>query len=371
MAHGTQRGFGLYTLAPRAVKIEWVGLLDAQVYTGGGELGQRDLIDAGRRRGHVISESPFLRRRPQRVLRRSRIYRGLRVDWDADLFVLANLRNAPRLGLRIPDGVVARALSTGRAAVLADAWVDTCELDMPCGGNPVSCPATCDRAWANWLWGNAAIAVFLSPMQERMVESVLDVPLPRLRIVRRPYIDVERFRPLGLQRDIDVLYVGHIDERKGYSDLVRSFGAERLTLVGRNGLEGPLAGTYLGEFPHERLPEIYNRARVFAHLPQWFEPMGRTVIEAALCGCEIVVNDRVGAMSFEEPERSDPAVVRRSLDRFGTSSRRQPEPCRQRAIDSGERLPAHRLAPSRHHRPPPMAPMLRMGATTASHAARR
>ncbi|MDP9223362.1 MAG: glycosyltransferase [Actinomycetota bacterium] len=153
-------------------------------------------------------------------------------------------------------------------------------------------------------------------MQYRMIKSVLGVQLPTHCIIRYPFIDVSRFKPLGLRRDIDVLYVGTISEAKGYRNLVERFDTSRLVFAGRHELNEPVVGTYLGELPYRELPELYNRARIFAHLPQWYEPMGRTVIEAALCGCDVVTNERVGVTSFPRREWIDPTVVRGNADRF-------------------------------------------------------
>jgi hypothetical protein len=41
-----------------------------------------------------------------------------------------------------------------------------------------------------------------------------------------------------------------------------------------------------------------NRAKNFVFLPRWPEPQGRVVVEAALSGCKLIVNENVGAMSF-------------------------------------------------------------------------
>jgi len=41
-----------------------------------------------------------------------------------------------------------------------------------------------------------------------------------------------------------------------------------------------------------------NRAKNFVYLPRWPEPQGRVVVEAALSGCNLIVNENVGAMSF-------------------------------------------------------------------------
>ena len=37
--------------------------------------------------------------------------------------------------------------------------------------------------------------------------------------------------------------------------------------------------------------------------------MGRAVVEAALCGCELVLNDRVGVTSYEPRDWQEPSRV--------------------------------------------------------------
>ena len=298
------------------MRIAWLSFLDVNSFSGGGELAQRDLIRIGRERGHTITESPFLRGRAQRALRRSRLYRRVEVDWNADVFVLSNLRNCPHLNLPFPGDVLERVLASRRVALVEDAWVDTCEFDMPCGGDPQACPSGCDREWSRNLFARSQIAVFVSPMQQRMIKSVLEVALPPHQILRRPFIDTQMFIHLGLERDIDVLYVGTISEAKGYQNLTRTYDSDRLTFVGPSVLSEPITGTYLGALPYEALPELYNRARTFAHLPQWYEPMGRTVVEASLCGCEVVTNERVGVTSYPKPDWADPVVIEGNGERF-------------------------------------------------------
>ena len=298
------------------MRISWLTYLDPFVLSGGGELHNRLLIETGRRRGHQITVSPWLRGRAQRMMRRARLTRRVPIDWDADLFVLANIRNHGPRRDRFPETAVDRALSTGRAVVLADAWVDVCALDLPCDGDRSRCPATCSRAFADKLYGAARAAVFVSPMQRRLIESIIDVPLPGAVIYSRPQIDTSLFHPLGMERDIDVLYVGTIKKEKGYENLIERFGPDRLTFVGPNALDEPIQGTWLGPMAYEKLPSIYNRATTFAHLPEWMEPMGRTVVEAALCGCELVLNDRVGVTSYEPRDWQEPSRVQHNAELF-------------------------------------------------------
>lgn len=298
------------------MRISWLSYLDPFVFSGGGELSNRGLIEVGRRRGHQITVAPWLRRRPQRLARRLGLSRRISVDWDADLFVLANIRNEGPRSDRFPEHIVHRALATGRSVVMANAWVDVCTLDLPCAGNRSDCPNTCSRAWANTLYGAAWGAVFVSPMQRRLIESVIDVKLPDTVILSRPQIDTSTFRPLGMERDIDVLYVGTINEAKGYDNLIERFGEDRVTFVGPNHSGRQIRGTWLGHVPNEALPELYNRAKIFAHLPKWIEPMGRTVVEAALCGCELVLNERVGVTSYEAADWKDARRVQGNAERF-------------------------------------------------------
>jgi glycosyltransferase involved in cell wall biosynthesis len=316
------------------VRIAWISFLDVNIFSGGGELGQRELIDIGRARGHTIVESAFLRGKLQRTLRRTLRHSGLKVDWNADMFVLANIRNCPQLGLPFPQLLIDKILATGRVALVEDAWVDTCALDMPCDGEPSRCPEACDRRWSNDLFARVQMTIFLSPMQQRMVNAVLNAPRPRFQLVRHPYIDVTRFTRRDVRRDIDVLYVGVINEAKGYHNLIERFGPNRITFVGRSCIDGPVAGTYLGEIPYEELPTIYNRARTFAHLPEWCEPMGRTVIEAALCGCDVVTNERVGVTSFPRADWTDPDVIRGNGERFWVEFERAVEELRDGPVTS-------------------------------------
>ena len=298
------------------MRVAWIAYLDPYAYSGGGELSQRMLIEEGRRRGHVITLSPFLRRRPQRIVRRSRLWRHLRVDWSADVFILSNLRNAPHVGARIPSRIIDRTLNSGRAVIHQQAWVDVCPFDLPCAGQRESCRPDCSRDFADSLYSRARVAVFNSQMQRDAIARVLGVPLPPIQILEGPLVDADLFKPSGAQRDIDVLYVGTINADKGYYNLLERFGPDRLTFVGPNHLGEPVQGRYLGRIPHGELPAIYSRARIFAHLPRWLEPMGRTVVEAALCGCEIVVNDRVGVTSLPSDLWRDRDYVRNTAARF-------------------------------------------------------
>ncbi len=52
---------------------------------------------------------------------------------------------------------------------------------------------------------------------------------------------------------------------------------------------------YLPPARYEELPRIYNQHEYCIHMPQGWEPSGRTPWEGFLCGCKPLVNGRVGS----------------------------------------------------------------------------
>lgn len=108
-------------------------------------------------------------------------------------------------------------------------------------------------------------------------------------------------------RDVDFVYVGRIDASKGIEELAAAWTEFRresrrsLLVVGRphdSHLLDPLRS-----FPEvsirpavawDDLPGVFGRSRA-AIAPSRREPYGQTLIEAAACGCAVVVSDRVSS----------------------------------------------------------------------------
>jgi glycosyltransferase involved in cell wall biosynthesis len=133
----------------------------------------------------------------------------------------------------------------------------------------------------------------------RTVNGLLDNKYIDRSVWIRPIIDVQKFRNLQIKRDIEYLYVGSITEYKGYDNIKKRFGhLSDFWFVGHNATNEKLFGRHIEYIPNNEIPILLNRAKNFVHLPVWMEPMGRTVVEAALCGCNIISNDNVGALSF-------------------------------------------------------------------------
>lgn len=57
-----------------------------------------------------------------------------------------------------------------------------------------------------------------------------------------------------------------------------------------------------GAVPYKMLPRIYSESSHVIHLPVALEAAGRTLVEGALCGCGVIMNDKVGIASFRDTD---------------------------------------------------------------------
>jgi hypothetical protein len=73
---------------------------------------------------------------------------------------------------------------------------------------------------------------------------------------------------------------------------------------------GQLAPSGSVQVPYDQMPDLLARYKTFVYLPTALEPFCRVVAEAWAAGCELVVNNLIGARYWieEEPERLDTAA---------------------------------------------------------------
>lgn len=299
--------------------VNYVSFLDPRVYGGGGEMITRRLIEVGASRGHDIRITSA---RP----RREALHTQPDVTLLADMFNYA--RTYMSLGAwRSFASRFMEGLSRQRPFVhITTAYADVCNLGhLPCSGNAAEqCPfkplplgrqalmrdfsgqCFATRAMVRHLYQTASLNVFLSPLHKNTTERVLGSPLGNSFILK-PTIDTSLFRNSDQRRDIEYLFVGLICEAKGLAEMRQRFGDSDIHLIGPKAPDAQLDfGRYLGRIPNGQLPGWMQRARNFVFLPRWPEPQGRVVAEAALCGCNIIGNGNVGALSFHF-DLSDPA----------------------------------------------------------------
>lgn len=110
-------------------------------------------------------------------------------------------------------------------------------------------------------------------------------------------------------RNIDVLYVGRLNELKGVDVLLQAVNQlnkphlrilmigdgnqeKYRTLVRRLGLQSSVR--FLGTVRFPEMFEYYRRARIVVVPSVWPEPCGRTIIEGMAAGCVVVATDTGG-----------------------------------------------------------------------------
>lgn len=306
------------------LRINVFSFMNPRVHGGGGEMITRALLDAGEARGHDIRICSV---RPH----------GGDQHETPDLNLVVDIHNFGHTWRSLGAWRGFNADALRRAAKrapfvhLTNAYVDVCNLPyLPCSGkrDGQTCSAKAQLSWARrrillkddstdcsasskdsmrWLYSEAALNVYLSPLHQRISESLLALPSPPPSYVLPPMIDTSRFFNQGLERDIEYLFVGVISEAKGLDAMRERFRHTDIRLIGRCAPGAVVDfGTHIDHVPYDQVPHYMNRAKNFVFLPRWPEPQGRVVAEAALCGCKIIGNANVGALSFGI-DLSDPA----------------------------------------------------------------
>lgn len=281
--------------------VNYVAYIDPLAHGGGGELIMREVLAVARARGTDV--------------RVSSLYPTRRLDaaHDARFTVAADLHNIPqRWWSRWPDGWLEETLGCRPYVHVDNAYVDVCDLGyLPCNGEreAPACPfkqrrwlrdTRCFTSRTAELYRAAALNVFLSPLHRSIVQRLVGERTVGRSFVMRPIIDTGRFRNEHGPRDIEYLYLGHFNEAKGADEIMARFPGGNIVIAGRvEHRKYRHFGRQLGPVGYDDVPALLNRAKVFVHLPHWPEPQGRGVVEAALCGCRLLLNDHVGAASFD------------------------------------------------------------------------
>lgn len=289
------------------LKINYLAQLSPFAYSGGGEVIAKRLIETGRQRGHCFALTTSYPRQSEKF-------------YDADLAILVDLFNCPFSLRRLPLDLLAEMERSTPFVHLSNAYVDVCNLDyLPCSGNSASScnykerlstfrrfllrdfSTNCflNRPIIKALYERARLNVFLSPLHQRIIYNMLNIGGVDYFILK-PLIDETVFFDRGGDRDLEYLFVGVIGEAKGLKEMRQRFHNSDIHFIGMVAKGAKLDfGHHHGFVPYDQVPHYMNRARNFVFLPRWPEPQGRVVVEAAMCGCNLITNDNVGATSFD------------------------------------------------------------------------
>ena len=296
-------------------KINYISFVNPNYYRGGGEIIMKDIIDEGVNQNFDIR---FATIKPK--------FNNLHKSPDLTIFVdIHNFGHTIKsLGAwkDFTPSFLYENMKKSRFIHFNNAYTDICNIGfLPCMGNTENnhCSfkknlslskkiiakdfsTTCSAAFPSYydLYKYADMNVYLSPLHKEYTEKVLNLKKNSISFFHMPSIDTDVFKNMHLERDIDYLFVGHISKEKGFDYLKKNFKNKNIHFIGKlqDGLELNF-GTYHGFVKHNEVSKYMNRAKNFIFLPQWPEPFGLVVAEASMCGCKIVGNSNIGALSYE------------------------------------------------------------------------
>jgi glycosyltransferase involved in cell wall biosynthesis len=152
---------------------------------------------------------------------------------------------------------------------------------------------------------NAEAAVFLSPLHRDCFKKFISEEDNILLVP--PHIPYT-FYDNGQKRVNKIMFVGNIHQGKGVDDIINyakkhpelifDFYYKRNCGILLRQLRALKNCNLIGYVPKEGIYNNYNKYAYFIHIPVHQESFGRAVGEAYLCGCKLIVNERVGAMSY-------------------------------------------------------------------------
>jgi glycosyltransferase involved in cell wall biosynthesis len=312
------------------LKINFISYLNPFRFHGGGEVVNRQVIEAGLSRGHTITLTSA-----RNALNH--------YDESADLDFLCDVFNFPETlksrgaWVNLKNSLLQKIIRERPFIHMTNAYADVCNLGyLPCSGDQSSpcqyksplkikrniaardfkadCFATNSLVREAYL--NSLLNVYVSPLHRRITNRVLQIDDVTRSIVLRPIIDTNDFYNRHYERDIEYLFVGVLSEAKGFQQLREIYSDKDLVIAGEIHPNIKLDfGKFLGKLPYSEIPNLMNRAKNFVFLPRWPEPQGRVVVEAALSGCKLITNENVGALSFPF-DISLPENLSGSADRF-------------------------------------------------------
>lgn len=161
-----------------------------------------------------------------------------------------------------------------------------------------------DARLRDWLLRDAKAVVFQSPAHREHFGWPVRAP----EAIMPPALDLAPFRAVAdAPERAGTLWIGQMTgEHKGIGAAIA--WAERHGPVDFYGAGATPSGpnvTYCGQVAYETVPALMATYERFLFLPQAMEPFCRTVAEAWAAGCELVVNENVGAKWWIDnaPER--------------------------------------------------------------------
>ncbi len=172
-----------------------------------------------------------------------------------------------------------------------------------------------DADLREYLLHHARVLVFNSPIHQQNFSMAFFTPAGYCP----PPIPTERFlqvrwKALGRK---DACWIGRMYPQKGVLAAMQWAVKNKVQtdFYGSGPMVPGIAShvQYCGPIRYSLVPAVLAQHETFVHLPEWVEPFGRTVAEAWLAGCKLVVNEKIGALWWIE---HSPKTIYTATERF-------------------------------------------------------
>lgn len=298
------------------LKINFVSHLHPFYYHGGGEQVTKKIVEEGIKRGHNIK---IISMKPSRL----QIFSQILMHRNPELWILFDVFNCPDHKRHFSRRFINKIILSRKYVIGQNGYGDICYLNaLPCNGN-IGNGSVCvekkdiyfnyrdnEKGWQNGycpvndnrdLFEKALLNIFVSPLHASIFHKIYPATREKTYILK-PLIDVDMFTNRKQNRDIKYAACGGMGEAKGFYNIRDDFLNEEVILFGSDSKLLPDKHNYgkvIGRIPYEKMPEFLNRVENYIHLPRWPEPHGLIVNQAALCGCKLITNENVGAVTHD------------------------------------------------------------------------
>jgi len=150
------------------------------------------------------------------------------------------------------------------------------------------------------------INIFLSPLHRDCFKKELYHRKDSLLVC--PHLDINFF-DRGEDRVNRIMFAGNVHEGKGVLSIIEfaksnpdiniDFYCHRASSHLKIRLKALKNCHLKGHIPQNKMTDYYNKYKYFIHIPECSEAFGRAVGEAILCGCKVIANNRIGALSYD------------------------------------------------------------------------
>ncbi|GAF73524.1 unnamed protein product [marine sediment metagenome] len=295
------------------MKVLFVNDFSIKDLQGGATITNKLMVNAGKARGHVISEMT-----PKHVVIQGSCIDDIRLLKDEDKDSLLNelTKQIKEYDLLILNNISMFPIEVLEIIIAQTKYVkhehDYCFCNHR-NGKCETCKIKCRPApFFVRLFSNSLLNIFFSPLQLKIFSKFFGETMRDAIIIPAPMERGKFFKKPEIQKEIH-LFAGALMTHKGihqvldYADLKKKEG-QRFHFAGRAVDQAVINRikkdhTYLGEIPYDKMPELYQNYKYFIINPQMPETFCLTVLEALNSGCELIKFERshdIGMESYDK-----------------------------------------------------------------------